>query len=150
MAQSLAKNLIHLIYSTKQRAACLDESIRPDLYAYKAGILQNWDSPAIIIGGMPDHIHVLFVLSKNQSLVKVVEEVKKSSSKWLKQAAPTLREFQWQNGYGAFSVSPSNVATVKRYIQNQEAHHRKKSFQEEFREFLQRHEVAFDEHYVWD
>jgi REP element-mobilizing transposase RayT len=150
MAQSLVKNLIHLIYSTKYRTPCLQAPIRPALYAYQAGILQNWDSPALLIGGVADHVHILFLLSKSHALIKLVEEVKRGSSKWLKTQGPEFREFHWQNGYGAFSVSPSNVEAVKTYIQNQEEHHRQVTFQEEFREFLKRHGVEFDERYVWD
>jgi REP element-mobilizing transposase RayT len=128
MSQSLAKNLIHLIYSTKHREPCLDKETLPDLFAYKAGILKHWDSPAIVIGGVADHVHLLFVLSKNFALKKVVEEVKKGSSKWIKGRGPQFRFFHWQDGYGAFSVSASQVAAVTRYIENQEAHHRKRTF----------------------
>jgi REP element-mobilizing transposase RayT len=150
MSQSLAKNLIHLIYSTKLRTPCLTPAVRPGLLAYKAGILKQWQSPALIIGGVADHVHLLFCLSKNHALAKVVEEVKKGSSKWLKEQGEDFREFRWQAGYGAFSVSPSNVDAVKAYIERQEEHHRQRSFQEEFRDFLKRHGVEFDERYVWD
>jgi len=150
MSQSLVKNLIHLIYSTKHRTPCLGANTRPDLDAYMSGILNNWESPATVIGGVADHVHVLFALSKNYALKKVVEEVKKGSSKWLKTRGPELQDFHWQNGYGGFSVSASNEEAVKRYIENQEEHHRTRTFQEEFREFLQRHEVEYDERYVWD
>jgi REP element-mobilizing transposase RayT len=150
MSQSLTKNLIHLIYSTKHRAPCLSPAVRSGLFAYKAGILKRWQSPALIIGGVSDHVHLLFCLSKNHALAKVVEEVKKSSSKCLKQQSEEFREFNWQAGYGAFSVSPFNVETVKSYIERQEEHHRRPSFQEEFLDFLKRHGVEFDERYVWD
>lgn len=116
---------------------------------YMAGILANWKSPAVIIGSVEDHVHVLFCLSKNHALCEVVEEVKRDSSKWLKAQGPEFAEFYWQNGYGAFSVSPSLEDTVRRYIANQEEHHKKMSFQDEFREFCRRHGVEFDEHYVW-
>jgi putative transposase len=150
MSQSLAKNLIHLIYSTKNRTPCLDQEVRPRLFGYQAGILKEWDSPALLIGGVDDHIHALFCLSKNHALAKVIEEVKKGSSKWLKTQGNHFRAFHWQAGYGAFSVSQSNVEQVKRYIEDQEEHHRSQSFQEEFREFLKRHRIDFDERYVWD
>jgi REP element-mobilizing transposase RayT len=150
MSQSLAKNLIHVIYSTKNRTPCLSPEVRPDLYAYKAGILKHWQSPAILIGGVADHVHILFCLSKNHALAKVIEEVKKGSSKWLKTQAPELRGFHWQAGYGAFSVSQSNVEQVKRYIERQEEHHRKRTYQDEFRAFLKRYEIEYDERYVWD
>ena len=150
MAQSLAKNLVHLIYSTKNRAACLDAEVRPALFAYKAGILKEWDSPALVIGGVADHLHVLFRLSKNHALARIVEEVKKGSSKWIKTQGAAFGGFHWQNGYGAFSVSQSNVEQVRRYIERQDEHHRRTAFQEEFREFLRRHGIEYDERYVWD
>jgi REP element-mobilizing transposase RayT len=150
VSQSLAKNLIHLIYSTKHRTPCLTPAVRPGLFAYKAGILKHWHSPALIIGGVADHVHLLFCLSKNHALAKVVEEVKKGSSKWLKTQGEEFLEFHRQAGYGAFSVSPSNVEAVKAYIERQEEHHRKRSFQEELRAFLKRHGIEFDERYVWD
>jgi len=150
MPQSLAKNLIHLIYSIKNRLPCLPPDVRPRLFAYKAGILNEWHSPALLIGGVADHVHILFCLSKNHALVKVIEEVKKGSSKWLKVQAKELRGFHWQAGYGAFSVSQSNVAQVKRYIEGQEEHHRTRPFQDAFRAFLKRHAIEFDERYVWD
>jgi putative transposase len=150
VSQSLVKNLVHLIYSTKDRAPCLSAEIRARLFAYKAGILRKWQSPAIVIGGVADHVHLLFCLSRNHSLAKLVEEVKKGSSKWLKTQSPEFGNSHWQAGYGAFSVSQSNVEQVKHYIEYQEEHHRTKSFQEEFREFLKRYGLAFDERYVWD
>lgn len=150
MAQSLAKNLIHLIFSTKHRQPLLTPEIRPDIHAYLGGILRELDCPSLCIGGVADHVHILFQLSKNLALSKAIEELKKSSSKWVKTKAPSLKDFYWQNGYGAFSVSPSNTSTVIRYIERQEEHHRKLSFQDEFRQFLRRHQVEFDEQYVWD
>jgi len=150
MAQSLAKNIIHLIYSTKNRTPYLGPTYREKLYAYQAGIFDQWDSPAILIGGVADHVHALFALSKNHRLTRIVEEVKKGSSKWLKTVDKNLASFHWQNGYGAFSVSQSNVTQVCRYIEAQQEHHRKASFQEEYRIFLKRHGIEFDERYVWD
>ncbi len=149
MAQSLARNLIHLIFSTKDRAPLLRSGIRAELHGYMAGILKHWESPAIIIGSVEDHVHALFGLSKNHALSKVVEEVKRGSSKWIKTRGKEMAYFSWQNGYAAFSVSPSLVDSVYQYISNQEKHHRKITFQEEFREFCRRHGVEFDERYVW-
>ncbi len=128
----------------------LTSAIRSKLYAYQAGILQEWNSPAIVIGGAFDHVHALFVLSKNHALCKVVEEVKKGSSKWIKTQGAAFAALCWQNGYGAFSVSESQVEHVRRYIEQQEAHHRTMTFQEEFRAFLSRHRLECDERYVWD
>ena len=149
MPQSLSMNLVHLIYSTKHRDASLTPAIRSKLYAYQAGILQEWNSPAIVIGGAFDHVHALFVLSNN-ALCKVVEEVKKGSSKWIKTQGAVFAALCWQNGYGAFPVSESQVEHVRRYIEQQEAHHRTMTFQEEFRVFLSRHRLECDERYVWD
>lgn len=102
MPQSLAKNLVHLVFSTKNRTPWLTDGIRRELYAYMAGILNQWKSPAIVIGGVADHVHILFSLSKNHALAKVIEEVKKGASKWLKQQSIEFRNFHWQAGYGAF------------------------------------------------
>ena len=151
MPQSLVKNLVHLVFSTKHRMPWIPEEIQNDLYAYLAGIFKQWASPALTIGGVEDHIHALFSLSKNHSLAKIVEEVKKGSSKWMKTSEGTgNEEFHWQNGYAGFSVSLANVESVKRYIQNQKEHHRHQSFQDELREFFKRQGIEYDERYVWD
>ncbi len=152
MAQSLTANLIHLIYSTKHREAQLAErsEIRPKLFAYQAGIYKTLDSPAIAIGGTQDHIHALFILSKTLALCDLIEEVKKGSSKWLKTQDTGFAGFRWQNGYGAFSLSQSHVAQARRYIDGQIEHHQTLTFQEEFRLFLKRYGVNYDERYVWD
>ena len=150
MSQSLVNNLVHLIYSTKHRMRYLNADLRPRLWAYQAGILTKWDSPAICIGGYDDHTHILFSLSKNHALKTVVEHVKKGSSIWIKEQGPRLDHFYWQGGYAAFSVSESKVADVQQYIENQETHHQRVSFQDELREFLKRHGVPFDEAYLWD
>jgi REP element-mobilizing transposase RayT len=150
MSQSLVKNLVHLVYSTKNRQPWIPKEHRDDLFAYQAGIFKQWDSPALIIGGVDDHVHALFSLSKNHALKKIVEEVKKGSSKWMKTNGPCNLEFYWQAGYGAFSVSQSNIEAVKRYIQEQEKHHTKLTFQDELRLLFRRHKIEFDERYVWD
>ncbi len=150
MSQSLTKNLIHLVYGTKHRRRWISKDHRMSLFAYQAGILEEWDSPAIVIGGVEDHVHALFALSKNHPLKKIVEEMKKGSSKWMKVDGPKNPDFYWQAGYGAFSVSHSNLLEVKRYIENQDEHHLKMTFQEELRLLLHRHEIDFDERFVWD
>ena len=150
MAQSLAKNLIHLVYSTKNRVACLNANLRPSLFAYQAGILKQCGSPALVIGGVADHVHTLFCLSKTHALTKVIEELKKGSSKWIKTQGSGFANFQWQAGYGAFSVSPSDVDDVRRYIDRQEEHHRTKTFQEELVVLLNQHGMEYDETYLWD
>jgi REP element-mobilizing transposase RayT len=150
MAQSLARILVHIIFSTKGRVPVLARGVRPQLTAYLAGICKRIACPCIEVGCQPDHVHVLAVLSKNIALAEMVEEIKKGSSKWVKTCAPALRNFHWQNGYGAFSVSPSNATRVQEYILAQDEHHRRVTFQDEFRAFLRRHGVPFDERYVWD
>lgn len=151
MPQSLVNNLIHLVFSTKHRSPSIPQDIQNSLYAYHAGIYKHWESPAIVIGGAQDHVHALIALSKNHALKKVVEEVKKGSSKWMKSDQGSGdKDFYWQNGYAAFSVSISNVAKVRRYIENQDEHHRRISFQDELREFFKRQGMDFDERYVWD
>jgi len=151
MSQSLVKNLVHLVYSTKHRKAWIPDDVRERLWAYQAGIFRDWESPALIIGGVEDHVHALFSLSKNFALKKVVEEVKKGSSKWMKSLEATGNaEFTWQAGYAGFSVSQSKVSEVTKYIENQVEHHRSMSFQDELRGLFRRHEVEFDERYLWD
>jgi putative transposase len=149
MSQSLVKNLVHLVYSTKGRERSVPTIHRDRLFAYQAGIFKDWDSLALVIGGIEDHVHALFYLSKNHALKKIVEEVKKGSSKWMKIDGTKNPEFHWQAGYAAFSVSPSNVADVTRYIENQDEHHRKITFQDELCAFLSRHGIEFDERYLW-
>jgi REP element-mobilizing transposase RayT len=150
MPQSLSKLHVHLIFSTKLREPLLLRPFRERVHAYLATVLNNLDSPAQKIGGMSDHVHIIFRMSKNHALAKVVETVKTSSSKWIKIQSPALRAFHWQNGYGGFSVSPSDVEGVAEYINCQEEHHRVVSFQEEYRKFLQTYGVEYDERYVWD
>ena len=150
MAQSLSRILIHVIFSTKERYPYLEPAVRPELHAYAATVLKGFDSPAILINSVEDHIHILCRLSKNHPVCNLVQEVKTSTSKWLKTKGGILTKFHWQNGYGAFSVSPSQAASVRRYIENQETHHRTATFQEELRGFLTRHEVDSDERHVWD
>jgi REP element-mobilizing transposase RayT len=150
MPQSLAKIIAHITFSTKNRVPCLSKDVQPELHAYMAGILQELDCKPIQIGGVEDHVHVLCLLSKNHAVCKIVEELKKGSSKWIKPKEPELKGFHWQNGYGAFSVSQSRIAGTIDYIVNQTEHHRRVSFQEEFRQFLKRYDVEYDERYVWD
>jgi REP-associated tyrosine transposase len=148
--QSLARVLVHLIFSTKSREPFLSDDIRRELHPYMATILKGMDSSAILINSVTDHAHVLFHLSKNHALCDVIETLKKDSSKWIKTKGRAYRNFHWQSGYEAFSVSQSNVAKVVEYIENQREHHRRRTFQEEFRAFLKRYQVRYDERYVWD
>jgi REP element-mobilizing transposase RayT len=148
MSQSLARVLVHLVFSTKNREPFLAAEHRQRTFAYLGGTLNGIACPAVVIGGMADHVHLLFVLGRTMALSKVVEELKKESSKWAKDHVHS--SFYWQKGYGAFSVSPSNVEQVKAYIEHQEEHHRTMTFQEEFRALLRRHQIEWDERYVWD
>ena len=152
MPQSLAKVLVHLVYSTKHRKPWLDDpDLRSELYAYNATILKNEvDSPAILIDGMEDHIHILCLLSRKFAIMDVIKKSKTETSKWVKKQGAAQEDFQWQAGYGIFSVSQSNVEQVKRYIANQDEHHKRLSFEDEFRELCKRHQIEFDERYVWD
>jgi len=149
MSQSLAKNTIHLVFSTKDRRPWLKDDVRPRLFAYLAGVFQQCESPAIVIGGHDDHVHALFLLSKNQPLAGVVEEVKKGSSKWMKTLGEQMAGFSWQHGYGAFSVSESNVSEVRTYIERQADHHRRMTLQDELRQLFARHGIKVDERYLW-
>jgi putative transposase len=147
--QSLTHLLVHAIFSTKDRRPFLrSEEIRNEIYAYMAGTLKNLDCHPIKIGGIEDHVHVFSSLSKNIAFSDLIGRLKGASSKRLKEKG--LHGFGWQNGYGAFSVSESNVESVTAYIVNQAEHHKKFSYQEEIREIFKRHRVAFDERYVWD
>jgi REP element-mobilizing transposase RayT len=148
MPQSLARVLVHLVFSTKNRKPLIAPDHFPRLWAYLGGALNGIGCPVIAVGGVADHVHLLFVLGRTISLSKAVEELKKESSKWAKDTMHP--EFYWQNGYGAFSVSPSNGEQVKTYIANQERHHRTTTFQDEFRELLRRHQIEWDERYIWD
>jgi REP element-mobilizing transposase RayT len=150
MPQSLAKNLIHLIFSTRDRQRFLEPALRSDLHRYMAAVLRKELSPALLINSVWDHVHVLFNLHRTRALSDVVMETKRSSSKWLKTQGEQLLQFHWQAGFGAFSIGQSAVEEVLRYIRDQEAHHHRVSFQDEFREFLKRYEIEYDERYVWD
>jgi len=115
-----------------------------------ASIFRSLKSPALAIDGMPDHVHALFALSRVNSIADLVEEVKTDSSKWIKTKGSEFRNFHWQNGYGAFSVGQSELENVKRYIHSQKEHHRRLTFQDEYRKFLNDHGIKYDERYVWD
>lgn len=151
MAQSLARIILPIIFSTKNREPFLaDTTIRSVMHAYIAGICDRCESHAHLVGGVADHAHILCSLSRNITVADLVKEIKKDSSKWVKGKDSRLTKFHWQSGYGAFSVSQSHLSQVRAYIADQEEHHRHRTFQEEFREFLRRYEIEFDERYVWD
>jgi REP element-mobilizing transposase RayT len=150
MSQSLARLHVHLVFSTKRRVPFLSDAVRESLHRYIAVVLQDLGCPATLINSVEDHVHVLFELSRTLAVSAVVEAVKRSSSKWIKTPGAEFAEFAWQAGYGAFAVSESNVMSVREYIVGQREHHRKRTFQDEHRAFLDRHGIAFDERYVWD
>jgi REP element-mobilizing transposase RayT len=150
MPQSLARLHIHLIFSTKNREPVLRDAVRDSLRRYMAVVLQNLDCPPVLINSVVDHVHILFELSRTIAVCDAVEEVKKTSSKWIKTQGSEFAVFAWQAGYGAFAVSESHAAAVREYIASQKEHHCRKSFQEEYRAILERHCVVFDERYVWD
>jgi len=150
MPQSLANIYIHLIFSTSDRQPLLTDDIRPSLHSYFGQVGKTLECPIILVNSVEDHVHILHRLSRTVTISKAVEEFKKSTSKWLKSQSPNLANFSWQSGYGAFSVSESNLDSVTAYIQNQREHHRTKSFQDEFREFLTKNKLSYDEQYLWD
>jgi len=150
MAQSLVRNCIHLIFSTKNRQPLIHSTFENDLHNYLGGICNTLECSTIKVGGYTDHVHILCLLSKKIALVKLLEEVKGSSSKWIKTKDESFKNFYWQEGYGAFSINPSQIDTAIEYISNQHEHHRKKTFQEEYRGFLKKYKVEYDERFVWD
>lgn len=150
MGQSLVKNYIHIIFSTKNREPLIHPPVEVELYNYLGGICNKLDCQVIIVGGSPNHIHILCMLSKKIALIKLIEELKSHSSKWIKTKGLGYENYYWQNGYGAFSVNPSEVDVVITYINNKDEHHRKKTFQEEYLAFLKKYKVEYDERYVWE
>ena len=148
--QSLSRLYVHLVFSTKYRERLLNDGVRESLHAYMATVLQNLGCYPVLINSVEDHVHVLMELARTVSISQAVEKVKTSSSKWLKTQGTELARFTWQAGYGAFSVSESNVQAVREYVANQCQHHRVRSFQEEYRSFLKEYGVPYDERYVWD
>jgi len=151
MSQSLSQIYIHLIFGTKYRDHLIKEDIAPDLHAYMASILKKSGCSAIIINSVPDHVHLLFRLSKKIALTTVIEQVKKGSSKWMKIQPVVSNQFYWQRGYGAFSVSGSKVYVVSKYIANQREHHKHLSYKEEVELFMKRYKVEqYNPKYFWE
>lgn len=150
MPQSLTKLYVHLVFSTKYRRAWLDKSIRPRVHAFLAQAIRDLDSPWVVVGGVADHVHILFDIGKLIPPAKFVEHAKRTSSKFVKTLGPEYAQFYWQRGYGMFTVSPRYRDVVERYVRNQEQHHRRSSFKQEYRAILIRQNVDYDEKYVWD
>ena len=148
MPQSLSQILVHLVFSTKNRERVINDEIRDELHAYIGGIVGNLSGTLLKAGSVEDHIHLLIAHPRTSSPAQLVEAIKTGSSKWMKTKGVT--RFHWQNGYGAFSISPSHRAALEKYISNQREHHRTTTFEEEYRNLLKKYGIAFDERYVWD
>jgi putative transposase len=148
--QSLSHVLVHLVFSTKNRAPVLVPDIRAELHPYLSVVLNNDGCTSLRVGGIEDHVHLFFALSRTRTISQVVESAKTSSSKWLKTKSADLTGFRWQNGYGIFSVSQSHAGEVVEYIVRQEEHHRTEPFQQEVRRLYEREKIAYDERYLWD
>ena len=149
MAHTFTSILVHVVFSTSGRSPLLADDLRPEMHAYLGGILRRLEAVPIIVGGTADHVHLLVRLSADLAVADCLRVVKTNSSRWVKARWPKRRAFAWQGGYGAFSVSESRRSAVIRYIQQQEQHHRRISFQEEFLKLLTSHGVEFDERYIW-
>lgn len=150
MPQSLARVLVHLVFGTKHREPVLAPDVRAELHPYLAAVLANDGCPSLQVGGVEDHVHLLFALSRTRTIAQVVENVKTSSSKWLKTKGPDLSGFRWQGGYGIFSVGQNSADAVVAYIRGQEDHHRGETFPDEVRRLYAEEHLPFDERYVWD
>lgn len=151
MPQSLVQLYVHVVFSTKHRMPFLqDKAFRDRAFAYLAGIGANHNCPMVAVGGTADHVHALCRFGKQIALTDFIRELKRDSSRWVKLERPELNDFYWQAGYGAFSVSPSHVDSLMRYIENQEEHHQAEDYQEEFRRLCKKYGVEIDERYAWD
>ena len=150
MPQSLVQVYLHIVFSTKNRKPFLKDNIREKTHAYLAGACNNLGVDAIRIGGIEDHVHICCRMSKELAISKLIGELKRESSKWVKTQGSSFGDFYWQSGYGAFSISPSHVDGLVEYIANQEEHHKQESFQDEFRRLCKKYSVEIDERYVWD
>jgi len=150
MPQSLSKVYVHITFSTKYRRNLIDEKIEASLYEYLGGICKGLECNPVRIGGYKNHVHVLCLLSRKIAQMKLLEELKKQSSKWIKIKDVAYSSFYWQDGYGIFSVNPRSVERVAAYIDNQHRHHEQLDFQKEFRSYLRKYKVQYDERYVWD
>ena len=148
MAQTLSLNLVHIVFSTKQRQALIVEEMGSALHAYLAGTARRLDCECFLVGGVQDHVHLALRLAPTRTSAKVVSEIKTASSVWMKEKG--VAGFAWQRGYGLFSVGPADLGALMQYIDGQRKHHAKRSFQDEIRGFCKKYHVAIDERYVWD
>ena len=150
MAQSLASILVHIVFSTKNREPRISPGLQEELSRYLAALCHSRGCPAHRIGGTANHLHLACSLSRTITPATLLEELKANSSRWLKEKDPALVGFHWQAGYGIFSLGRSQLPALVKYIDNQAEHHRQKTFEDEFRDFLHKYEVQYDEQYVWD
>lgn len=150
MAQSLAKVYLHLIFSTKNREPLLADAWRDELFKVLGGTANNLGCQSLIVGGVEDHVHMLFQLGRTITIADAIGKIKSTSSSWINQTRGVSLPFHWQNGYAVFSVSQSNIEAVREYIRSQPEHHMKQSFQEEVRQWLRQYAIEWDERYVWD
>ncbi len=146
MSQSLSKVILH----TKNREPWLESNVRPRVHAYLATVCRDLGAELVRVGGVVDHVHIVTTLPRTFSQAQLIEQIKKAPSKWIKALDARYRGFFWQRSYGAFSISPSQLHAVLQYIEAQREHHRRRTFQEEYRKLLRGHGVDFDERYVWD
>ncbi len=150
MANTYCSVNIHYVFSTKNRAPLLVSPMKERVWAYMGGIARENKMTALCVGGVTDHVHMLVSIPTTLSIAKGIQLIKGGTSAWIHATFPGMGHFAWQEGYGAFSVSVSHINDTKAYIENQEQHHRGKSFQEEYLAFLKRHEIAYEEKYIWD
>ena len=150
MASTLARLLVHITFSTKRREALIPEEIEPNLYAYIGGICRRMESPLLAMGGITDHVHLLVSLGKTVALADLMLNIKRDSSKWIKEQDAALSAFGWQDGYFAFSIGESVVDALRIYIANQNEHHKTVTFKDEMRGFLRKYGIEWDERYAWD
>jgi putative transposase len=150
MPQSFGSILAHIVFSTKNRAPVLSDTIRPELYSYLFTVCEDIKAKAILINGTENHVHILASLPRDMSPSAVVQKLKTATSVWIKNRFPELKEFYWQGGYGYFLVSKSGTELVRKYIAAQEEHHKKMTFEDEFRAILKKHGIEYDERYMWD
>jgi putative transposase len=150
MPQSLSQVILHVVFSTKDRHPWLGTGIRPRMHAYLATVCRDCECQAYRVGGVADHVHIVARLARPVSQSELLEKIKKTSSAWIKTQGDQYGAFYWQGGYGAISIGWSQLEALVQYIDTQEQHHRRKTFQEEYRELLQKYHVEFDERYVWD
>jgi len=150
MASTFVSVYYHVIFSTKDRYPYIADDVAPRLHGYIGGIIRGEKGIPIAVGGTPDHAHILMAMRTEPSLAALINKIKSNSSKWVHETFPDKPKFAWQNGYGAFSVSHSNLARMRAYVRAQNRHHQRMTFQEETRALLEKHGVAYDERYLWD